>query len=209
MKRLPPIPTLFVAAAAAVMIALGIWQLQRADWKERMLAELAANQQLPALDLDPLLANGNPAGVPLAFRRVLVTCHSGNAAPAMRASRSRAGAGGYGLFVPCRPGAAGLAGRIEVNAGWTADPRIQLRPRIDGIAAGLLGTVEGSGPVILTAATPAPGLEPSSAPSIDDIPNNHMAYAFQWFFFAATALVIYALALRRRRRSVAPGPPEP
>ena len=30
--------------------------------------------------------------------------------------------------------------------------------------------------------------------------NNHMAYAVQWFLFAATALVIYAVALRRRMR---------
>jgi surfeit locus 1 family protein len=32
-----------------------------------------------------------------------------------------------------------------------------------------------------------------------NIPNNSFAYAIQWFLFAATALVIYALALRRRR----------
>jgi len=31
-------------------------------------------------------------------------------------------------------------------------------------------------------------------------PNNHLSYAIQWFFFAATALVIYVLALRKRWR---------
>ncbi|HNJ47416.1 MAG TPA: SURF1 family protein, partial [Novosphingobium sp.] len=31
-----------------------------------------------------------------------------------------------------------------------------------------------------------------------DIPNNHLSYAVQWFLFAATALVIYGLALRKR-----------
>ncbi len=34
------------------------------------------------------------------------------------------------------------------------------------------------------------------------MPNNHLSYAVQWFSFAATALIIYALALRRRRRDL-------
>ncbi len=37
-------------------------------------------------------------------------------------------------------------------------------------------------------------------PDPNDLPNNHLAYAGQWFFFALTALVIYWLALRRRWR---------
>jgi cytochrome oxidase assembly protein ShyY1 len=36
-------------------------------------------------------------------------------------------------------------------------------------------------------------------PSLDSIPNNHRFYALQWFFFAATAVLIYVLALRRKR----------
>jgi cytochrome oxidase assembly protein ShyY1 len=48
---------------------------------------------------------------------------------------------------------------------------------------------------------PVSGLEPSVAPSIAEIPNNHRAYAAQWFLFAATALIIYVLALRRRYKT--------
>jgi surfeit locus 1 family protein len=33
------------------------------------------------------------------------------------------------------------------------------------------------------------------------VPNNHLAYAVQWFLFAGVAAVIYALALRRRTRA--------
>ena len=36
-------------------------------------------------------------------------------------------------------------------------------------------------------------------PDPSDLPNNHLAYAGQWFFFAITAFIIYVLALRRRR----------
>ena len=207
MRRLPILATIIVIGAVAVMIALGVWQLQRAGWKERMLADLEAAQSMPALDLDPLLARGTAESVPLAFRRVLVTCAPSDRPPSLRAGRSRGGQSGYSYFIPCRPGADGLAGRIEVNAGWASGPDQSLRPRLTGIVAGVLGTVEPSGPIILTAAEPAPGLQPSVPPSVDDIPNNHMAYAFQWFFFAATAAIIYLVALRRRRRPVAP--PEP
>ena len=47
MRRLPLLPTLVVAGAVAVMIGLGIWQLQRAAWKERLLAEYARRGGAP------------------------------------------------------------------------------------------------------------------------------------------------------------------
>ena len=52
--------------------------------------------------------------------------------------------------------------------------------------------------LLLVSDRPAPGLQASALPSFDDIPNNHRAYAIQWFFFAAVAALIYFLALRRR-----------
>lgn len=205
MKRLPLLPTMIVAAAVATMIGLGVWQLQRAAWKDRLIAEYAAARGLPALDLDPLLDRGDNLP-PLAFRRVLVTCDSGDAEPALRGGRSEAGQGGYSYFVPCRPGAEGLAGRLVVNAGWTPLPHDDQRIAVDGIVAGWLGAVEDGRPITLTSARAAPPLGPSAPPSIDDIPNNHLSYAFQWFFFAAVAVIIYLLALRRRAPKL---PPEP
>ena len=58
--------------------------------------------------------------------------------------------------------------------------------------------------LLLVADTPAPGLAPSALPSPANIPNNHRAYAVQWFLFAAVALVIYGVALRRRGRATPP-----
>ena len=48
--------------------------------------------------------------------------------------------------------------------------------------------------------TPAAGLEANPAPDLSSVPNNHLAYAVQWFIFAALAGIIYALALRRRMK---------
>lgn len=200
MKRVPIIPSLIVLASIGVMVALGIWQIQRAAWKEQMLVQLQANQDLPALDLDPLLQRDDAGDVPMAFRRVLVSCASGTTAPSLRAGRNAAGETGYSHFVPCRPGATGLAGRIEVDVGWTRGPDGR-RSVLAGIVAGRTGTAEAAGPIILTAATPSEGLLASTPPSIDDIPNNHVAYAVQWFLFAGAAAVIYALVLLRRSRA--------
>ncbi len=55
----------------------------------------------------------------------------------------------------------------------------------------------------LVAASAPPGLEPSAPPTLASIPNNHRFYALQWFAFAAIALVIYGLALRKRWREEA------
>ena len=52
----------------------------------------------------------------------------------------------------------------------------------------------------LVAASAPPGLEPSALPSLESIPNNHRLYAVQWFLFAAIALIIYVLAVRKRLR---------
>ena len=198
MRRVPIFATLVVAAAVAVMIGLGVWQWQRAEWKSRLLAEYSRAAALPALDLDPLLARDGGDLPPLAFRRVLVTCRIRDAEPDLRGGRSREDVGGYSYFLPCRPGTAGLGGRLRVNAGWTRLPDDDQRVTLDGLVAGTLGAVEPGAPILLTSATAQAPLAPSAPPSIDDIPNNHLFYAFQWFFFAAAALVIYLLALRRR-----------
>jgi surfeit locus 1 family protein len=205
-RRLPVLPTLVVAAAAAVMIALGIWQLQRAAWKSRLLAQYAEAAIMPPVDLDPLL-DGRTELPPLGFRSALVTCRAVDQVPAVRVGRNGADEVGQVYLVPCRPGASGLAGRIRVNLGWAPRPDALARASLDGIVAGRLGAVEEDGPVTLTASTARPPLVPSQPASMAGIANNHLFYAAQWFFFAAAALVIYGLALRRR--GAAKLPPEP
>ena len=198
MRRLPLVPTVLVALAVAAMIGLGVWQLQRAGEKERLLAAYQANAAMPALDLDPLLDRAPDGPPPLAFRRVIVTCRAINRVPELRGGRSRAGEGGYAYFLPCRPGTSGLSGRLMVNMGWSRLPDDGRRLTLDGLIAGRLGASRPEAPVVLTSATAPAPLAPSAPPDIADISNNPLFYAFQWFFFAAAALVIYALAVRRR-----------
>jgi cytochrome oxidase assembly protein ShyY1 len=79
-------------------------------------------------------------------------------------------------------------------------PRLSLMQRLRG----------GSAPrrPMIVAERPAPGLEASTPPSAD-IVNNSLAYAFQWFFFAVAAALIYVLALRKRAGGIGPVPPAP
>jgi len=205
-RRIPIFATLIVAAAVAAMIALGIWQLRRAQWKEDLLAQYSQAAAMPAVDLDPLL-DGRAVLPPLSFRRALITCDATDAEADIHAGRNTHDAVGQVYVIPCRPGADGLAGRIRVNMGWAERPDAPRRLSLHGIAAGRLSVVGEDGPIILTAATAPPPLVPSQPPAIDSIPNNHMSYAVQWFFFAAAASVIYVLALRRRNRGKLP--PEP
>jgi len=207
MRRLPVIPTLVVGLAVTAMIALGVWQLQRAAWKEALLADYSGAMALPAVDLDPLLASGRPLPE-LSFRRALVTCDARDAAVEAQAGRNTADVTGQAYYIPCRPGAAGAAGRLRINAGWSDRPDAAQRLTLTGIVAGRLGVVAADGPVTLVAATPAPLLAMATAPpDLAAIPNNHRSYALQWFAFALTAAVIYLLALRKRRPPKLP--PEP
>ena len=48
-RRLPVLPTILVAMAVAVMIGLGVWQVQRAQWKEALLERYASAGQQPAM----------------------------------------------------------------------------------------------------------------------------------------------------------------
>ena len=90
---------------------------------------------------------------------------------------------------------------MQVDMGWSRDHRPP-HGWSGGEVAGVIAP-DREHRIRLVSERPAPGLEPSARPNPEDLPNNHLFYAFQWFFFAAAAAVIYVLALRRRGRNVA------
>ena len=114
--------------------------------------------------------------------------------------------GGWRVIVDCRtPDAAS----VPVQLGVAPDSRTT--PRWSGGAvAGFLSHAPDSRPIIsglfdhspkrlmLVADAPPPGLAANPGPDLSAVPNNHLAYAVQWFLFAAIAAVIYVLAVRRR-----------
>ncbi|MBW4331076.1 SURF1 family protein [Stakelama sp. CBK3Z-3] len=199
MKRVPLVPTLVVTLCVAAMIALGIWQLHRKAWKEALLQRYAANIHEPEI----------------AFPRfpddaVLFRQASGFCLEPVAFDLEGAGKAGYRVIAHCRTGAEGPG--MLVQLGTTRDPAFDPEWR-GGMVRGfishapthqsLIGEIFSPAPqpLLLVADTPAEGLAPNGAPDLSAVPNNHLSYAVQWFLFAAIALVIYALALRRRWRS--------
>ena len=191
MRRLPILPTLIVAAAVAVMIGLGVWQLRRAGEKEALLARYAAAATLPQIAW-PTMPTGDGA---LLFRRAAGFCRE-VVGVAARAGRNLAGESGWRHVAECRTGGAEGPGML-VDIGWSNAASLPA-PWRGGRVTGVITSGRG-GRLMLVADRAAPGLLASAPPRPAEIPNNHRAYAVQWFLFAAAAAVIYAVALRRRR----------
>lgn len=194
MMRLPLLPTLLVGAAVATMIGLGVWQLQRAEWKEGLIARYRA-----ASGLAPVAWPSVPPGDDsLLYRKASGFCGEVVSWRPV-AGRSAGGESGWVLIASSRTG--GLEGPgMQVEAGWSKSSDAP------GWRGGeISGTIvpDSKHRIRLVADRPVPGLQPLAQPSPEQMPNNHILYAIQWFFFAAAAAIIYALALRRRQAKAA------
>jgi len=197
-RRLPIIPTIVVLFAVATMIGLGVWQLQRAQWKDRLLAQYSQAEKLPPIAWPSVPPKDDQ--LPL-FRSATGVCLRTIGGRAV-AGENRAGEPGFAHIIDCATGAEGPGMSVEV--GWSKNPNARPDWR-GGPVSGVIAP-DSRTRMRLVAATAPPGLEPSAPPSIASIPNNHRSYAVQWFSFAAIALVIYGLALRKRRKEQQPKP---
>ena len=189
-RRLPIFATVVVLAAVALMVSLGIWQLRRAEWKNALLAQYARAESLPPIifPTQPLRDDQLPL-----FRHATGVCLRAVSQRAV-VGVNRAGEPGYAHVVDCSTGAEGPGMSVEV--GWSKDPNAKFNWP-GGAVSGIIAPDQKTR-MRLVAATAPPGLETSAEPSISSIPNNHRSYALQWFSFAAIALVIYGLAVRKR-----------
>ncbi len=192
MNRIPVIPTIIVTLAIVIMVLLGIWQLQRAQWKERLLAEYAA-----AEGLAPVAWPRNPKApgpLPL-YRKSSLDCLSVSDWRSI-SGRNASNMAGNVHVATCRLNAKGQE-TAQVVTGWSISPA-----NPDWAGGPVSGTIapDAKHGVRLVTDRPVVGLAANARPSLENIPNNHLAYAVQWFFFAAIAGGIYMLALRGRRR---------
>ncbi len=188
LKRLPLIPTLVVLVAVAIMIRLGFWQIDRMHEKAVLIAQYDAAQD--RIDL-PAWPRSQDEAVQVLYRQTVITCLApGPDRPI--AGHNPWGETGWSHMVTCKLEGGGEA---EIVMGWSRDPAP--RQWSGGVVSGSI--VEGiAAPARLVALEPVAGLGPSALPDPSTIPNNHWSYAIQWFLFAGVALVIYALALRKR-----------
>jgi cytochrome oxidase assembly protein ShyY1 len=184
LRRLPVLPTLVVLVAVAIMIRLGLWQIDRMHEKEGLLARYGAAQAMSAEV--PWPANAAEAPDRL-YRRSTIDCTQvwGLSATAGQSAR---GESGQAHVAQCRLSGGGEA---RVVLGWSRNPAEV------GWGGGRVSGTIAPGPR-LVADPPLAGLAANRRPDPAELPNNHFAYAVQWFLFAGVALAIYALALRKR-----------
>ena len=195
-RRIPLVATIVVAGALAVLIALGVWQLKRAVWKEHLLARYAAAEKLA-----PVIWPTAPlkdADLPL-FRHATGVCLRPLGKRAI-AGENRAGESGYVQIVDCATGAEGPGMSVEV--GWAQDPNAKFNWP-GGLVSGVIVPDRRTG-MRLVAATSPQGLQSSKVPDAKTAspvtPAGHRLYAATWFSLAAIALIIYGFALRKRWR---------
>lgn len=229
-RRFPWILTVLSAALLAVLIGLGVWQVQRLAWKEGLIDQAeaaAAMAPVPAVEV-----LNQPGGE---FRRVILDCPGLNAAPYIELQSIHDGDAGVRLISACRP--AGVETTFLVDRGFVAD-EISARPPVDAAAANPVrvtavvreapapnwmspppqnGRFFARDPDAMAAALGIDGevdarvlfAETSTNPEWDPLApavppaafsNNHLGYAITWFGLAVALMVFYGLMLKRRLR---------
>jgi cytochrome oxidase assembly protein ShyY1 len=193
-KRLPVIPTILVAAAVALMVWLGLWQLQRAKLHAAQLASYQSASKLPPIAFPT--APVETGKLPM-YRYATGNC--------MRVVGRRTAAGtnrdeepGFLVIVDCATGSEGPGMAVEI--GWSKNPNVAVDWK-GGLVSGVI-VPDSKSRMRLVAATPVPGIEPSAIPqpTVRITPARNKGYAMTWFALAVAALGVYAVAVRKHLR---------
>ena len=189
-RQFPIIATTIVLAAVVTMIALGFWQLRRLDQKDAQLAIYAAAQADSRDIAYPTDAKSVEAGL---YHRSSFQCSEVILVRSVSGTSAN-GRSGWAHMATCKLPDGGQA---VAALGWSKDPQ---PPEYKG--GKVAGIIAPGGRIV--ADPPLAGLAPLAKPDPANIPNNHLAYAGQWFLFALTGLIIFFLALRSRREGHSP-----
>ncbi|MDA1098088.1 MAG: SURF1 family protein [Proteobacteria bacterium] len=213
----------------ALMVALGIWQLQRMAWKAGLIAETQAGMAAPPVSLDLYLDNL----AALNYRAVRLRGQFLHDREAYVGPRVHQGRAGLHVLTPLR-----LAdgATILINRGWIPKDRRDPASRASGQVPGpvtirgilrsrlaqgawtpdydshadlwfwydVAGIAKARGLELMTAVVQAdgaanPGGLPIGGVAQPMLHNDHLQYAITWFSLAGILIVIFLLAHRRGR----------
>ena len=193
-RRLPVIPTLIVAAFVAACIAAGVWNLGRAKFHQSELRNYQTAMHLPPVTFPTAPVRDEELPI---YRSATGNCLRVINRRAT-AGENRSGEPGFVIVVDCASGAEGPG--MSVQLGWSKNPNA-ITSWKGGMVSGVIAK-DSISRIRLVAASPAPGLEPNGPvkPAISVPPEQNRGYAIQFFSFAAIALIVYGLALRKRWR---------
>ncbi len=120
--------TIATAIAFAILIGLGVWQLQRLKWKAALLAHVAQLEMAKAQALEFPLAS-LARGADVEFTRVSIVCPGIASAPFLEVYDLRDGEAGTRLVSAC-PLENDTYGSILVDRGFIPDTS-KARPQVD------------------------------------------------------------------------------
>lgn len=215
------VPLIFGFAGAAVLISLGVWQMQRLAWKEGVLAEITARIEdapvsipaAPDMQVDrflPVSAEGELTG---AYLRVLVSQKQVGAGYRIISAFET---GGRVIMVdrgfqsiqsnglPVLTGARSFTGNLhwpEEVDGYTPAPDTEKNLWFARDVAAMAAAL-GAEPILLIAReeTPSDLIVTPLPVSTNGIPNDHLSYAITWFSLAIVWLGMTAFLAWRIRR---------
>lgn len=159
--------TFWAAIGVALLLGLSVWQLQRLEWKEALLAERQERPAMPALRQDELSAITDPAGFEFRLVRVTGTFDHAHEMPLL--ARSMNGNVGVQIVTPFT---LENGTTILINRGWVPDDHADPATRADGLV---------DGPVTIEALIRRPG-EPNWL-----VPDNEPA-TNRWFWMDLPAM---------------------
>lgn len=221
------VPVVSTVLMLAVLVGLGTWQVERLAWKRRLLAEIAAAEQAPAVAL--------PAA-PSPFTKVAVQGRLRPDLAALYGAEVREGRAGPVLggqiivplerdgvppvlvdlgwvpadrraSLPLPPGEVTIAGYVRPpdHPGLFSasdDPKARLFYTLDPRAIGAALGLKEVAPFTLVALGPTPDAGwPDPAHHLPRPPNNHLQYAITWYGLAVALLVVFTLYVRKVPRT--------
>ncbi len=219
------VPTLAVLLLLPAMLALGCWQLGRAEEKRVWLAGIEAARELPAISLN----EEQPAFDEANHRLAKARGRYDDTHQFLLNNQLQQGQLGYRVITPLLLEGSGQA--VLVDRGWVAAPalglpdialpagEVEFSGRIDrgpsvAMRLGAAGMADGGWPHVLhyldyayiQAQLPYPTLpyllradEGPVAVETNMPPEKHVGYAVQWFAMATTLALIYLVVNLRRQ----------
>lgn len=127
--------TVAVVPALAILIGLGVWQLQRLEWKTALIEEMRGRMAAPAMELPKPLSNLDE----LRFRQVELTGEFLHDHELYRRARKLRNTRGAFVITPM---ALADGRQVLVNRGWVPLDRLDPATRPDSLVEGQV-TIEG------------------------------------------------------------------
>jgi surfeit locus 1 family protein len=220
--------TLFAIVGFAILISLGVWQLERKSWKENLIATLNARVTAPPHALPPSPTQDADEFSRVRLRGAFVAGQSALVYTAGSALRPDISGPGYWVLSPLRtpdgktvvvnrgfvaeksappppPGDVELTGALR----WPDDDSLFTPPdepqnnvwyRRDPAAIAVAKGWGQVAPFFVEQDAPQLANAPRAGPLVVKLRNSHLGYAITWFGLAATLLGVYLVWLRGRLR---------